>query len=54
MVTTAFLETRTDVTLPIRQPTVFPSRGRYPTRNRVRFDTATDSWLITLEGFVAR
>lgn len=54
MVTKAFLESRADVTLPIRQPAVYPTPGRYPTRYRVRYDATSDSWLITLEGLVAR
>ena len=54
MITKAFLETQPDVTTPIAQPATFPAPGRYPTRYRVRWDAATRTYEVTLEGLQPR
>ncbi len=55
MITKAYLETRPNATLDIKQPQRYSAGGRYyPTRYTVRFDATALEYHITLDGFVLR
>lgn len=49
MITTAFLASRPDVSLPIRQPAAFRRSGRYPTAYSIRYDALADEYRIALD-----
>lgn len=51
MITTAFLQSRTTVTVPIATPVKFATSGDYPTSYTVRFDTDKQEYRIELREF---
>ena len=50
MVTKAFLESKPDFTLPVKQPQAFQRHAYYPTNCHVYYDSKTNEYAITLEG----
>jgi len=54
MMTTAWLATRPNTVITIKQPGTYPARGYYPTRARVSYDSTTDTYRVALERFVSR
>lgn len=54
MVTAAFLQTQPDFTAPIRQPSVYPQKGYYPTEYRIHYRAVEDEYDIYLTKMVYR
>jgi hypothetical protein len=54
MVSQAFLQSRPDRCTPVRAPKVYATPGYYPTTYCVRYDPATSTYRVTLEGLVQR
>jgi hypothetical protein len=54
MVTRAYMLTRPDTCHPIKSPPAVGLAGYYPTLSCVRYDTATDTYTVSLEGFEYR
>ena len=52
MTAKSFLESKTSVTTPIKQPTVFQKSGYYPTQYSIRYDDAAKEYTIALENMV--
>ncbi len=50
MVTKAFLETKPDVTMPVRMPKSFSHSGFYPDRYRVAYDPQNRTYVVALAG----
>lgn len=50
MITRAFLETRPDTTMTVKQPDAFQRQGDYPTKYRVRYDALHKEYVISLDG----
>jgi hypothetical protein len=50
MVTRAFLETRPDISLPVKQPREYQKKGYYPARYSVRYDPVRKEYTVSLEG----
>ena len=50
MITTAFLSTKPDFNLNIKQPQAFQKSGFYPTTEHIRFDNKTKEYTLSLEG----
>lgn len=50
MITLAFLQTHPNFTGPIRQPLIYPRPGLYPTSYSVKFDAATRTYTVSLNG----
>jgi hypothetical protein len=50
MVTQAFLETKPDLTMPVKTPDHYSSPGYYPTSYGVHYDAGQDRYLIELGG----
>lgn len=53
MVTQAFLQSRPDVTMPVKTPAKYSEPGFYPASYTVRFDAAADRYMIQLGGLKA-
>lgn len=51
MITRAFLLTKPDTVMNIRQPANFAKPGHYPTKYQVKFDTEKKQWRIILRDF---
>jgi hypothetical protein len=54
MITLAYLETRPDVCVPIKQPEAWEIEGYYPTSYCIRHLTADQRYTVSLEDFVRR
>jgi len=54
MVTRDWLAGRNSVTAPVKQPAAFQRSGWYPTTYSVRYDAASDSYLVALGGMTHR
>lgn len=54
MVTRAFLETKPNVTDPVRLPKAYSRHAYYPTRYSVKYDGAQREYVISLEGLISR
>lgn len=54
MIATAYLQTVSNVTLPIGLPQRYATPGNYPTAYKLAHDTASNEYQVSLEGFVAR
>ncbi len=54
MVSHAFLSSRPQQCRPIRPPKVYAAAGYYPTTYCVRYDAASATYRVTLEGLVHR
>lgn len=54
MLTRAYLETRPDFTGEVKQPAAYAKAGYYPTSYRVKFDTATKEYNVSLDGLTMR
>lgn len=52
MVTKAFLETKPDFVLPVKQPQAFQEHGYYPTSMHVSYDAAHDQYIISLQDLI--
>ena len=52
MITKAFLETKPDFILPIKQPQAFQQHGYYPTKMHLSFDNKHQQYIISLEDLV--
>ncbi len=52
MIAKSFLDSKTSVTTPIKQPTVFQKSGYYPTQYSIRYDDAAKEYTIALENMV--
>ena len=50
MISKACLDTKPDVTLPIKQPQAFQKHGYYPTKVHLYFDDHDQQYVIALEG----
>jgi hypothetical protein len=53
MVTQAFLRSKPDETLPVKTPAHYSSPAYYPSKYSVRYDGASDRYLIEFEGLKA-
>lgn len=51
-ITLNFLKAQSDLTLPIPVPETLPENGYYPSRYRIRHDTANQEFTFTMEGLV--
>jgi hypothetical protein len=54
MVTKEFLESKTNVTVAIKQPMVYQKRGYYPTSYSIRYDPIRQEHTISLNGLTLR
>ena len=54
LVSYAFLQTRPDQCTPIREPKAYATPGYYPSSYCVRYDAATSTYRVALEGLVYR
>jgi hypothetical protein len=54
MMTKAFLETRLDITVPIKLPAKYQKPGYYPTRYSVRYDPESGEFTVAIEGLTLR
>ncbi len=54
MVTKAFLETKPDVTILLKQPAAFPKRGYYPTRYSMKYNATRQEYTVSLDGLTLR
>lgn len=54
MISHAYLKSLPDACTPIKAPRAWPTSGYYPTSYCVRYDPATATYRITLEGLVQR
>ena len=52
MITKAFLETKTDITLPVKQPEVFQKSGYYPSNYRIHYDSIKHEYNVSIENLV--
>lgn len=50
MITKAFLETKSDITVPLKQPAAYPKRGYYPTHYSIKYDSVRQEYTVALEG----
>jgi hypothetical protein len=54
MITKAFLETKTDVTEPIKLPAKYARHAYYPTKYSIRYDPIKREYTVALEGMTLR
>jgi hypothetical protein len=54
MITSAYLLTKPDTTISIRQPIAFAQPGHYPTKYQIKFDSVRKQWRIILKNFEHR
>jgi Domain of unknown function (DUF5602) len=54
MITRAYLLTRPDTTISIRQPNAFAQPGHYPAKYQIKFDSVRKQWRIILKNFEHR
>jgi hypothetical protein len=54
MVTLAYLQTRPDLCVPIKQPQAWATDGYYPTTYCIRYLADEERYTVSLEGFVRR
>jgi hypothetical protein len=54
MVTLAYLQTRPDLCVPIKQPRAWATDGYYPTTYCIRYLADEERYTVSLEGFVRR
>ena len=54
MITKAFLETKTDVTVPLKSPAAYQKTGYYPQSYSIKFDKVRKEYSVTLEGLTLR
>jgi hypothetical protein len=54
MVTKAFLETKPNITIPLKQPAAFPKRGYYPTSYSMKYDATRQEYTVSLDGLTLR
>jgi hypothetical protein len=54
MITRDFLETKTDVTEPIKLPSKYARHGYYPTRYSITYDPITREYSVALDGLTLR
>ena len=54
MISKDFLESKTDITIPIKQPTVYQKTGYYPTSYSIKFDQTRQEYSVTLDNLTLR
>jgi hypothetical protein len=54
MMTKAFLETKPDITLPIKVPAKYQKPGYYPTRYSVKYSAVSNEYTVAIEGLTPR
>jgi hypothetical protein len=54
MITKAFLETKPDITVPIKLPAKYQKPGYYPTRYSVKYAPETGEYTVAMEGLTLR
>jgi len=54
MVTKAFLDTKTDVTVSLKSPAAYQKAGYYPSSYSIKFDELRKEYSVTLEGLTLR
>lgn len=54
MISKAFLDSKPDITVPIKQPAAYQKTGYYPTSYSVKFDLARKEYSITLDNLTLR
>lgn len=54
MITKAFLESKPDVTMPVKAPQGFAQAGYYPTSYSIRYDAQRKEYTVALEGMTLR
>lgn len=52
MITKVFLETKTNISLPIKQPSAFQKTGYYPTNYQVHYDASKHEYNVSIENLV--
>jgi len=54
MITKAFLETKPNLTIPLKQPAAYQKRGYYPTSYSIKHDPIRQEYTVALEGLTLR
>lgn len=54
MITKAFLETRPNITVPIKLPAKYQKPGYYPTRYSVKYDPESREYTVSIDGLTLR
>lgn len=54
MITKAFLESKPQVSVPLKLPTEYERSGYYPTSYAIRYDATTRAYTVALEGLTLR
>lgn len=54
MITKAYLESKPDVTMPVKAPQGFAQAGYYPTSYSIRYDAQRKEYTVALEGMTLR
>jgi hypothetical protein len=54
MITKAYIESKPDVTIPVKQPAAYPESAYYPTSYSIRFDPERREHTVALEGLTWR
>jgi hypothetical protein len=54
MISKAFLETRPNVTIPIKAPAAYSKRGYYPTSYSMKYDAVRQEYTVSLDGLMLR
>jgi hypothetical protein len=54
MISKAFLETRPNITVPIKLPAKYQKPGYYPTRYSVKYDSESGEYTVAIEGLTLR
>ena len=49
MITKAFLDTKTDITLPVKQPKAFQKPGYYPSNYQIHYDASKHEYNVSIE-----
>ena len=52
MITKAFLDTKTDITLPVKQPAAFQKPGYYPSNYQVHYDASKHEYNVSIENLL--
>ena len=52
MITKAFLDSKTNVTLPIKQPAAFQKHGYYPSNYKIHYDASKHEYNVSIENLL--
>lgn len=54
MITKAFLDTKTDITLPLKQPAAYQKTGYYPSSYQIHYDASKKEYNVSIENLSKR